>query len=170
MERRLKTIASRDNPLFKTLRRLARDASARRDEKLAILEGVHLCEVCLASGALPRYCAVGQSSLAHPEVAAIVAALGDRMPASHFILLDDMLFDALSQVGPGISILFAIDVPQFAVPGRVERSCVVLDRIQDPGNVGSILRSAAAAGIVDIYLSPGSAGAMVTRQGAGTTR
>ena len=170
MERRLKTIASRDNPLFKSLRQLVRDASARRDEKHAVLEGVHLSEACLDSGTLPHYCVIGQSSLAHPEVAKLIAVLGERIPSSHLILLDDALFGALSQVGQGVAVLFVIDVPQVAQADRIEAACVMLDRIQDPGNVGSILRSAAAAGIVDIYASRGCAGAWspkVLRAGMG---
>jgi len=180
LERRLKTIASRDNALFKTLRQLAHHGSARRDEKLAVLEGVHLCEAWLnsseATGEAPRYCVVGQSSIEHPEVAAIVTTLGDRIPASRSILLDDALFHALSQLEQGVAVLFVIDVPQFALSNgierieRIERSCAMLDRIQDPGNVGSILRSAAAAGIADIYASRGCASAWspkVLRAGMG---
>lgn len=118
----------------------------------------------LQCGTLPRYCVVGQSSLAHPEVATLIAMLadrapGERLPAARLILLDDALFGALSQVEQGVAILFVIDVPEIATADRIERSCVMLDRIQDPGNVGSILRSAAAAGIVDIYASRGCANA-----------
>ena len=170
MERRLKTIASRDNPLFKTLRQLARDTAMRREKQLAVLEGVHLCEAFLAMRALPRHVVIGQSSIEHPEVAALIATLHDRLPSAQIVLLDDALFDALSQLEQGVAILFVIDVPQIDSPTRVERSCVMLDRIQDPGNVGSILRSAAAAGIVEIYASSGCASAWsqkVLRAGMG---
>ncbi len=166
----MKTIASRDNALFKMLRQLARDASARRDEKLAVLEGVHLCEACLESGALPRYCVIGQSSIEHPEVAALIATLDSRMPASRFILLDDALFDVLRQLEQGVAVLFVIDVPQLVASDHIAQTCVMLDRIQDPGNMGSILRSAAAAGIVDIHVSRGCASAWspkVLRAGMG---
>ena len=122
-----------------------------------MLEGVHLCEAWLETGETPRYCVVGQSSVEHPEVAALIDTLGSRLPASRLILLDDALFHALRQLEQGVAVLFVIDVPQLAVPDRIERSCAMLDRIQDPGNVGSILRSAAAAGIVDIYASCGCA-------------
>ncbi len=170
MERRLKAITSRDNALFKTLRHIAHDASTRRKEMLAMIEGTHLCEAFLETGALPRYAVIGQSSIAHREVAALITALGDGVPASRVLLLDDALFHGLSQLVQGIAVLFVIDAPRLPVPGRIERSCVMLDRIQDPGNVGSILRSAAAAGIVDIYLSLGCASAWspkVLRAGMG---
>ena len=170
MERRLKTIASRDNPVFKTLRQLARDAATRREKKLAVLEGVHLCEAFLATGTLPRHVVIGRSSIEHSEVVALIATLHDRLPSSQIVLFDDALFDALSQLELGIAVLFVIDVPQCNAPARIKRLCVMLDRIQDPGNVGSILRSAAAAGIVDIYASSGCASAWsqkVLRAGMG---
>ena len=117
---------------------------------------------------------IGRSSLEHPEVAALVAALaedlGARMPSSRFILLDDALFAAIGQLEHGVAILFVIDVPQPEACDRIARACVLLDRIQDPGNVGSILRSAAAAGIVDIFASRGCASAWspkVLRAGMG---
>ena len=135
-----------------------------------MLEGVHLCEACIESGALPRYCVVGQSSLQNAEVAALIAALGDRIPASRLVLLDDALFANLSQLGKGVAVLFAIDVPRLEPPVRVDRACVMLDRIQDPGNVGSILRSAAAAGLGIVYASRGCANAWspkVLRAGMG---
>ena len=113
---------------------------------------------------------VGHSSLEHPEVAALVAVLGERTAASHFIELEDALFAALSQLVQGVAVLFVIDVPQLEAPERIARACVMLDRIQDPGNVGSILRSAAAAGIVDIHASRGCASAWspkVLRAGMG---
>ena len=126
-------------------------------------------------GTLPRYCVVGQSSLGDREVAPLIAMLGgrtpeDRLPDGRLILLDDALFGALSQVEQGVALLFVIDVPPVAAVDRIERSCVMLDRIQDPGNVGSILRTAAAAGIVDIYASRGCASAWspkVLRAGMG---
>ncbi len=170
MERRLKTIASRDNAFFKTLRHLTRDASARRDEKLAVLEGVHLCEAFLESGALPRYGVIGRSSLHNAEVATLIDALDDRIQASHLILLDDALFAGLSQLEQGVALLFVIDVPQLESPDRIDRACVMLDRIQDPGNVGSILRSAAAASIATVFASSGCASAWspkVLRAGMG---
>ncbi len=135
-----------------------------------MLEGVHLCEAFLESGALPRYCVIGQSSLHHAEVATLLNALGERVPASHLILLDDALFANLSQLEQGVSVLFVIDVPQPESPARIDHGCVMLDRIQDPGNVGSILRSAAAADIATIFASRGCASAWspkVLRAGMG---
>ena len=80
-------------------------------------------------------------------------------------VLPDALFHALSQVEHGVDLLFLIDTPQARPVGTLDRGAVLLDNLQDPGNVGSILRSAAAAGIKQVYCSPGTAFVLVA-QGA----
>jgi TrmH family RNA methyltransferase len=67
------------------------------------------------------------------------------------------LFGALSQVEHGIHLLFLVDTPRPARPAVLAASAVLLDGVQDPGNAGSILRSAGAAGIRQVYCSPGTA-------------
>ena len=151
----MKRIASRDNPFFKTLRLWSGDAGARRDAGVALLEGIHLADAFLKSGGAPRHVVAGRSALDEAEVVALLA----RMPVADRYTLDDALFDTLSQVAHGIALLLIVEPPRPVVPRRIERTSVVLDRVQDPGNVGSILRSAAAAGIGDVYLSRECAGA-----------
>lgn len=149
----MKAIVSRDNPRFKALRRLATTVSARRETQQALLEGIHLCESFLHGGGVPLCCALSRSAENHPEVAAIVASFDGKLAHRDVLLFDDALFASLSQVEHGVGILFSIAVPTAHVPERIERSCVLLDRIQDPGNLGSILRSAAAAGLVSMFAS-----------------
>src|SRR3546814_11495728 len=69
------------------------------------------------------------------------------------------LMRALSDVEHGQGVCFVAKVPRPAPQERIERTCVWLDRIQDPGNLGTILRTAAAAGIADAYLAEGCASA-----------
>ena len=153
----MKAIASRDNPRFKSLRRLTTTASARREAGQALLEGIHLCESFLHAGGVPLCCVLSRSAENHPEVTAIIATLDRKLEESHtrreMLLFDDTLFGSLSQVEHGVGILFVIAVPDAIVPERIASSCVLLDRIQDPGNFGSILRSAAAAGIFSVFAS-----------------
>ena len=162
----MKPISSRHNPVFRTLHRMTSDAGLRREAGLALIEGVHLCDAFIASGGTPRQVIVGASSAGRAEVTDLL----DRSGVADRYLLDDALFGSLSQLGPGIALMMTIEPSRHALPDAVERTAAMLDRIQDPGNVGSILRSAAAAGVQDIYLSTGCAGAWspkVVRAGMG---
>jgi TrmH family RNA methyltransferase len=151
----MKRITSRENPWFKALKKRIGSASAMRQEKLALLDGIHLCQAFLQTGSQPSSCLVSTSALVHPEVAALLAAVLDN----RHVVLDDILFNAVSQLEHAVGIAFLIDVPVTLEQSEVTaltQTCVLLDRIQDPGNLGSILRSAAAAGVRQIYCASGS--------------
>lgn len=151
----LKSITSRENPRYKSLRLLAHDARARKKERQTLLDGVHLCEVYLDQVGIPALCLVEETALTNQEVAAILKrCLDARAPC---ISLPNSLYRPLSQVENGVGILFVIDLPQIDSTRRLSEAAVLLDRIQDPGNLGSIMRSAAAAGIRQVYCNEGCA-------------
>lgn len=150
----MKTISSRDNPLYKELKHLAGSSQARRKAGRTLLDGVHLCETYLEKLGLPPLCIVGETALLNEEVSTIVQQCSDSH--TQCIVLPDALFHALSQVEHGVDILFVIDTPEIQQPSRLTQSAVLLDRVQDPGNFGSIVRSAAAAGIKQVYCSAGT--------------
>lgn len=151
----MKPITSRDNPLYKELKQLATSSQARRKAGRTLLDGVHLCEAYLQHLGLPPLCVVGQSATTHPEVLALLAQCDGG--GSQCIVLPDALYHALSQVEHGVSLMFVIETPQLSAPPRLGSAAVLLDNVQDPGNLGSILRSAAAAGITTVFCSPGTA-------------
>jgi TrmH family RNA methyltransferase len=151
----VKHISSRDNAFYKELKQLATSSQARRKAGLSLLDGVHLCQSWLDLRGAPEHCVVSEGALNNPEVAAIVAWVEDMH--AHATALPDALFGAISQVENGVHIVFVVASPvPSKAPGLVESS-VLLDGVQDPGNVGSILRSAAASGIKQVYCSPGTA-------------
>lgn len=150
----MKEISSRDNPLYKELKQLATSSQARRKSQRTLLDGVHLCQALLQQGSDPLMCVLSASACREAEVAAIVAQCEARRITC--IQLPDALYQALSQVEQGVGILFVIATPEARVPARLTQSAVLLDRLQDPGNLGSILRSAAAAGIKQVFCSPGT--------------
>jgi TrmH family RNA methyltransferase len=145
-------IASRDNPRFKAIKRLAEQASARKQSATTILEGPHLCARYLERLGQPKTCVVAQSARTHAEIAAIV----ERVDASKLLVIEDQLYAKLSLLEHSVALLFVIDVSSSEPPAAIKRDAVLIDHLQDPGNLGSILRSAAAAGVAEIFVSPGS--------------
>ena len=148
----MKSITSRDNPFYKELKHLAGSSQALRKAGRSLLDGVHLCQAYLDLIGQPAHCIVSEGALANPEVAGIVGRVHGAVTS-----LPDALFGALSQVEHGVHLLFLVETPRPALPAALTQSAVLLDGVQDPGNAGSILRSAGAAGIKQVYCSPGTA-------------
>ncbi|MCC6071042.1 TrmH family RNA methyltransferase [Massilia sp. GCM10020059] len=151
----MKTITSRDNPLYKELKHLATSSQARRKAGRTLLDGVHLAQAWLDMRGAPLQCIVSESALANPEVADIVMRCENQH--AHVTALPDALYNTVSQVEHGVGLMFLIETPSSELPATLTVNAVLLDNVQDPGNVGSILRSAAAAGITQVFCSSGTA-------------
>lgn len=152
-----KRIRSRDNPLFRSLHKLAGSARARQDAGQTLLDGPHLLRAWLEAGQLPRHLLLNTAALDDAEIAGLHAACGD-VPCS---ILDDALFKQLSELKTPNGLLTLIDIPRPVI--STANFALLLEDIQDPGNLGSILRSAGAAGCDAVYLSPGCADAWSPR-------
>jgi TrmH family RNA methyltransferase len=149
----VKRVASRDNPQFRRLKLLARSSQARRTRGELLLDGTHLLEAYAAAYGAGRLQVVLRAS--GPGWA------GARVPgAPEPIVLADALFDEIAPVATptGVLAIAPIPLPGTVTPGtRAAACCAFLDGVQDPGNLGAILRSAAAAGLGEAYLSAGCA-------------
>src|SRR5688500_18332745 len=155
----MKFISSRENAFFKQLVKLAGSASHREAERLALLDGIHLIETYFSAMGLPKKLIVSSSGQTNAEIARFLSRPGAESVETVF--MSDALFRAISPVQSPAGILALVQVPS-PVEIRIrtqERFYVLLEAVQDPGNVGSILRSAAAAGATDIFLSEGCADA-----------
>jgi TrmH family RNA methyltransferase len=149
----MKTIASRDNPAFKAMARLATSASERRKRGLTVLDGEHLVAAFIDSRRPVEALMVSRSALDRPEVARLV----ERVADSAVTVLADALFGSISTVDSATGVLAAVPTPAGApVPADADLVLLIED-VQDPGNVGTLLRSAAAAGARHVALSPGCA-------------
>ncbi len=149
----LKLIRSRDNPRFKLLRQLAASTRERRKTGLTLLDGAHLISAYRASGGVPEQLILSESGTANAEAAGLAAGVTGQ----GVLMLADSLFNDVTQVTTPTGILALIRIPH---PGPLPQAigrCVMLENIQDAGNLGSILRSSAAAGISTVLLSQGCA-------------
>jgi TrmH family RNA methyltransferase len=157
----MKTISSRDNPTLKSLRVLQSDARKQRASGLTLLEGPHLLAAALDHGVTPDLIAVSESAASNPEVAALLSRAGKV----ETLCLRDALFKEFSELATPLGILARIAIP--AVPPAPTSmpvgDCLLLDAVQDAGNVGTLLRTAAAAGVRDVLLGHGCAGAWTPR-------
>ena len=148
----MKLIQSRDNPFYKGLKRLAESGRERRKTGRTLLDGLHLVEGCEKACGPVETLIVAESAPAGGEIAAYVAG-------RETIVLADALLRDLGLVDTPSGLLAVAAMPAATVAVDREKDAILLDGVQDPGNVGAILRTAAAAGVGQALLSPGCAAA-----------
>lgn len=143
-------IHSRDNPLAKALRALAQDNTAYRKQGRVWVEGDHLCRAALQRGWKPVLAVFSESfwPLASAEYTDV---------ATENVVISDRLLADISGLGSPAPLGFVLELPADGVALEPGVTTVVLDRVQDAGNVGSILRSAGAFGCRQVVALKGTA-------------
>jgi len=190
----VKRIASRANPFLKRLRQVAAANSRARRDGWVWLEGVHLCQEYLQRIGQPMHAVFDARAIDDdlpPDVALYdrgidspasgshneavqrqteLHALFDAVAPDKQILIENGLLEGVSDIAAMQGVGFVIEQPQAIPTSPIDHTCVILDRIQDPGNVGSIIRTCAAAGVRTVVLLEGTASAWsgkVLRAGQG---
>jgi TrmH family RNA methyltransferase len=144
----MKIVRSADNPRFKALRKLVQSSHERRQTGLSVLDGPHLVAAYHDHVGIPDEVVVMDSGRGQDEIRALLTRLSVEP-----LVLADALFERLSSVVTPTGIIAVIRTPRpDPVPPRAG-SCLMVENLQDPGNLGSILRSAAAAGLTQVLLS-----------------
>lgn len=159
-------IRSRENALVKRIVRLAEHGRFRRDDGTGIAEGWHLIRALLESPWFGRAAleavVISEAALTHRDAIDMQA----RLDGVAIHVIDARVFDRFGESeGPNAAIaLFALppdpDVPTLVSQGGLQ---LWLDAVQDPGNVGTLIRTAAAAGATVVVLGAGCADAWSPR-------
>ncbi|WP_432720655.1 RNA methyltransferase [Jeongeupia wiesaeckerbachi] len=144
-------ILSPQNPLYKQLHKLATQRRDRLKLGMTLLDGPHLIDAALSSAWPLQRLIVTDAGMARPEVAGLLARAG--VPVHP---MADVLFATLTELPSQTGVLAQTAMPAVPVPRR-DGFVLLLDGVQDPGNVGTLLRTAAAAGVDQVWLSPGCA-------------
>ncbi|MEZ5643871.1 MAG: RNA methyltransferase [Burkholderiaceae bacterium] len=155
-------IRSRDNPLIRRLKALAQDNTAYRKAGQVWLEGDHLCRALLARGGRPLQAVFTETGWQR-------AGAELRQACERPVVVASGLMAAISGLESPADMGFVIGLPDVHVPEPGVPS-VVLDRLQDAGNVGSVLRSASAFGFRQVLAIKGTAAlwsSKVVRSGMG---
>lgn len=174
-------ITSKENPLFKEIRLLQATGSKGQKARLAngqaLLEGIHLVQTWVGDPAL-KTLLTSEIGLKNVEISQAVYEHLEICPDTKVFQLDSTLWDLLSDLVNAPHIAGLLDLPKstLATPQSIatlEGDVVILDRVQDAGNVGSILRTAAAAGFTQVIALSGCAhlwSTKVLRAGMGAHR
>lgn len=137
-------ITSRQNEKIKEIKSLFRKDS-RADLKLYVAEGSKTVREAILSNQPIKRIAVKEKFYGE-----FVGIADDK---TEVLSVTDSVFESITgEVSPE-GVLAVIEMPNTAVKKPVGNRCLLLDGISDPGNLGTILRTAAAAGYKDIYLS-----------------
>jgi TrmH family RNA methyltransferase len=148
----LTPLTSRGNATYQSLHALAEDRRARRQAGATLIDGEHLLESALAAGITPRRLVFAAGALESR-----LAGWQARLPEVALLVLSDALFATLSPVDSPTGLLAEIAIPRLV--NETAQYVVLLEDIQDPGNLGALLRSAAAAGVEQAWLSTACADA-----------
>ncbi|HRD95122.1 MAG TPA: RNA methyltransferase [Rubrivivax sp.] len=143
-------IRSRDNPMLARVRRLVQDGAAYRRLGQVWVEGDHLCGALRTRGWPARLALITEEAWQHGRLRELAGW------AQQIRVLPAALFAGISALESPAAIGFVLDMPG---PEAMRPGCasIVLDRLQDPGNVGSVLRSAAAFGCTQVLAIKGTA-------------
>ncbi|MDP2961520.1 MAG: RNA methyltransferase [Sulfurimicrobium sp.] len=158
LARTVPLITSRDNTVFKSLKKLAQNGRERKKTGLALLDGEHLIAGFVERIGQPQLLVVSPAGLQRVEI----RTLQEALPSVPLTLMSDALFREIAPVETPTGILARVAIPRLPLAEKIQFA-VFLETLQDPGNLGSILRSAAAAGAQAAYLSAGCADAWSPR-------
>ena len=143
----MQRVTSRQNPRLREAAALVASARERRKSGKCVLEGEHVVTACAARHGAPETLIVTDAAMATPAVRNLTERHAERT-----LVVSEALFAGIASLPASVGVLAIVMTPRPALAALAD-FCLLLDGVQDPGNVGSMLRSAAAAGVAQVLLS-----------------
>ena len=152
------TVASRRNPLIRRIARLERDPEARHREGVYLIWGRKFVEEAMEEPGRVERLLVGARALRQPAARPLLRLARQAsiaLTAVEEVLLEELL-PGFEDQGFAALVVSKLMTPDEMVSGRPDPILLVADRIQDPGNLGTLIRVGEAAGISGLLVVPGT--------------
>lgn len=135
-------ITSKDNPTIKTAHALLTQSRQRKKLGQTVLEGTHLIEAYLNANLMPQTVIVSESGLQNGEIQTLLNRL-DNVKA---LTISDSLYKSIRSLGESLPIMAIINIPTHMLKQPIAQDCLIINGVQDNGNLGTLLRTASAVG------------------------
>ncbi|QLG87876.1 RNA methyltransferase [Chitinibacter bivalviorum] len=140
-------ISSSSNPQYKLAFKISQTKRERTKQGLALLDGVHLVRAWLDAGREIETVLFTEAGAEKSEIEHLLQQIQAKT-----LCISEALFSTLSELPSATGLLAIVKIPT-PPAAKVDGFCLLLDGVQDPGNVGAILRTAFAAGVQQVWLS-----------------
>ncbi|OAU95847.1 MULTISPECIES: TrmH family RNA methyltransferase [Moraxella] len=145
-------ITSPTNPTVRHAQALLTQHRTRKKSGQTVIEGVHLLDAYVKQGLTVNKLLVSQSAASHHEVLPLLSHAEHK----DMIVIADTLYKQIRTLGDGIDMMAIVDIPDLDLV-NIQADCLILDGLQDTGNIGTLLRTASAVGIQSVITTPHTA-------------
>lgn len=148
-----KMITSSDNDKAKYVRKLQNQKSVRHRERRFVMEGVRLVEEVIRASVVPNFIFHTEALADESRGKALLTTL-QALDAPCYTVSEPVMESCSDTVTPQ-GILAVVPFPELSAPDSLSFG-LIADRLRDPGNMGTLLRTALAAGVEQVLLTPGT--------------
>ena len=146
-------ITSLKNDKVRLVRALQTRRRVRKREKRFVVEGIRLCEEADRAGLTVHFVLYTEQAGEGPRAAALLSSWAEAGVSRYEV--SESVMAVCSDTESPQGLLAVVPIPQLPVPESPTLT-LVLDRLRDPGNLGTLLRTALAAGVDQVLLLPGT--------------
>lgn len=146
-------ITSAQNTIIKTAHALLTQSRQRKKLGQTVIEGTHLLEAYLNANLVPKTVIISEMGLQNAEIKALIQRLDPVKP----LFISDSLYKDIRTLGESLPIMAIIDTPLLELRQTIDEDCLIINAVQDNGNLGTLLRTASAVGVKTVICTLGTA-------------